>query len=62
MKQFVWMIVLIAFLCGYPSFTKAITTPCSMVLNPIDHALKNAKGVALVYDNIGRTPVILMTG
>ena len=49
MKPFVLGIV-IAFLLFYgPSYSKATTLPCSMVLKPIDHDLKNTNGVALVY-------------
>jgi hypothetical protein len=34
----------------FPSQTSAMTTPCSMVLKPVDPNLKNAMGTALVYE------------
>ena len=40
-------IVFMLFIC--PSYSKAITMPCSMVLKPIDQELKNTTGVALIY-------------
>jgi hypothetical protein len=49
MRPFVLVIFFVSFLVIFPSISKALTLPCSMVLNPIDKELKNAKGVALVY-------------
>ncbi|WP_096273474.1 hypothetical protein [Paucisalibacillus globulus] len=49
MKQFVLVMFTVSFLVICPTYSNAITTPCSMVLNPIDKELKNARGVALVY-------------
>ncbi|PAD66662.1 hypothetical protein CHH83_22850 [Bacillus sp. 7586-K] len=61
MKQLVLVIFIISFLVISPSYTRAITTPCSMVLNPIDKELKNAKGVALVYKVQLRPPSFART-
>ena len=49
MKRFVLLIFTISCLIISPSHSNAITTPCSLVLNPIDTELKNAQGVALIY-------------
>ena len=49
MKQFVLGILIISSLVIYPSQSKAISMPCSMVLEPIDKKLINAKGAALIY-------------
>ncbi|RLL48406.1 hypothetical protein D8M04_03860 [Oceanobacillus piezotolerans] len=49
MKQLLSFLLIFSFLVICPSYSNAITMPCSMVLNPIDKELKNAKGVALVY-------------
>ena len=49
MKPFVLGIVIVSLLFICPSYSKAITMPCSMVLKPMDPELKNTNGVALVY-------------
>ena len=49
MKRFVLLLFTISCLIISPSHSNAITTPCSLVLNPIDTELKNAQGVALIY-------------
>ncbi|MFD3450242.1 hypothetical protein ACFDTO_37315 [Microbacteriaceae bacterium 4G12] len=49
MKQFVLVISLITMFGISPTQTQAVTMPCSLVLEPIDKNLKNAKGAALVY-------------
>jgi hypothetical protein len=33
----------------FPTQLKALTLPCTMVLNPVEDTLSNAKGSALVY-------------
>ncbi len=50
MKQFVLVFFLFATLAMYPSQTNAISMPCSLLLEPVDKNLKNAKGVALIYE------------
>jgi hypothetical protein len=50
MRRFVLAIFLFSiFAIMYPNHTNAITMPCSMVLEPVDKNLKNAKGTALIY-------------
>ncbi|MGG3622858.1 hypothetical protein ABES25_04755 [Bacillus gobiensis] len=49
MKQFVLVIFITAAVIIYPIQINAITMPCSMVLEPVDNSLINAKGAALVY-------------
>ncbi|MDQ0860707.1 hypothetical protein [Bacillus sp. V2I10] len=49
MKQFVLAISLISIFAMNPAQTNAISMPCSMVLEPVDKNLKNAKGTALIY-------------
>ncbi|WP_407272450.1 hypothetical protein [Radiobacillus sp. PE A8.2] len=61
MKQFVLIILTVSFLVICPSYSKAVNTPCSMVLNPIDQELKNTKGVALVYKVQLRPPSFART-
>jgi len=56
MKQFILAIAIISSLVVYPSYSKAIEMPCSMVLEPIDKNLTNAKGVAFVYEVQLRPP------
>lgn len=56
MKQFGLVIFIISILLILPSYSKATTMPCSMVLEPIDKKLTNAKGVALVYEVQLRPP------
>lgn len=49
MKKFFW-ILLIMFICFFPSMeASAASMPCSLVLEPVDNSLPNAKGTALVY-------------
>jgi hypothetical protein len=43
-------IILLVFICSMiPYQTKAATTPCTIVLKPINKNLKNAMGEALIY-------------
>ncbi|MEW5549821.1 hypothetical protein ABGT22_07545 [Peribacillus frigoritolerans] len=49
MKRFVLGIFIISSFVISPLQTSATTMPCSMVLEPIDKKLTNAKGTALVY-------------
>lgn len=49
MKQFVLSIFIMSILVIFPAHTKAITMPCSMVLEPVDKNLTNVKGAALIY-------------
>ncbi len=49
MKQFILIIALATFIL-FPTKSGAVTMPCSMVLDPIDETLTNARGTALVYN------------
>ncbi len=49
MKQIVLAIFMISILVIYPAQSKATNLPCSMVLEPVDKKLTNAKGSALIY-------------
>lgn len=49
MRRFVLVIFLISIFVMYSDQTNAINMPCSMVLEPVDKNLKNAKGSALIY-------------
>lgn len=49
MRRFVLAILLFSIIAMYPNQTNAINMPCSMVLEPVDKNLKNAKGTALIY-------------
>ncbi|AZV61100.1 hypothetical protein [Peribacillus frigoritolerans] len=49
MKRFVLGIFIISTFVISPLQTSATTMPCSMVLEPIDKKLTNAKGTAVVY-------------
>lgn len=49
MKKFILVILSMAFFVVFPFKANAINLPCSMVLEPVDTNLKNAKGTALVY-------------
>lgn len=49
MKQFIWVIFLMVTIFTYPTQSNAISMPCSLVLEPVDKTLTNAKGSALVY-------------
>ncbi|MGJ7913824.1 hypothetical protein [Neobacillus sp. LXY-1] len=61
MKQFVLVMIIISIFVIYPSYAKANTMPCSMVLEPIDKKLTNAKGVALIYKVQLRPPSFART-
>lgn len=49
MKKFILVIFLITIVVVFPAQTIAITMPCSMILEPLDKNLTNAKGSALIY-------------
>ncbi len=50
MKKFILVISLIIITYAiYPAQANAITMPCSVILEPVDKTLINAKGTALVY-------------
>ncbi|SFJ89211.1 hypothetical protein SAMN04487936_10598 [Halobacillus dabanensis] len=49
MKRFILVAMIIFLLVMSPSQVNAISMPCSMVLDPVDQNLINAKGTALVY-------------
>lgn len=49
MKQIILMMLLLSLFVMSPAKSNAITLPCSMVLNPINSELVNAKGTALIY-------------
>ena len=49
MKNFILVISLIVTFTIYPFQANAITMPCSVILEPVDKTLLNAKGTALVY-------------
>jgi len=50
MRRFVLaLFLLFSIFATYPYQTNAINMPCSMVLEPVDKNLKNAKGTALIY-------------
>jgi hypothetical protein len=61
MKQVILVIFMVFVLIICPSYSKAATMPCSMVLEPIDQHLKNAKGTALVYKVQLRPPSFART-
>ena len=61
MKQFVLGIFMVSIFVICPSYSKATTMPCSMVLEPIDKNLANAKGTALVYKVQLRPPSFART-
>ncbi|MBT2701567.1 hypothetical protein J7E79_30425 [Bacillus sp. ISL-40] len=61
MKQLVLVIFIVSIFVIFPSYSKATTMPCSMVLESIDKELKNAKGVALVYKVQLRPPSFART-
>ena len=50
MKKIILVMLFITFFMTYPPQTNAISKPCSLVLEPVDKTLKNAKGTALVYN------------
>lgn len=49
MKGFILGIFIISIFFTYPIQSRAEAFPCSMVLEPIDKKLTNAKGSALIY-------------
>jgi hypothetical protein len=49
MKGFILGIFIISIFFTYPIQSRAAAFPCSMVLEPIDKKLTNAKGAALIY-------------
>ncbi len=61
MKQFILVLSIISIFVICPSYSKATSMPCSMVLEPIDKKLTNAKGVALVYKVQLRPPSFART-
>jgi hypothetical protein len=61
MKQFILGIFIISIFVICPSHSKATIMPCSMVLEPIDKKLTNAKGTALVYKVQLRPPSFART-
>ena len=61
MKKLIWVSSLLLCLVIFPMPSFAVTMPCSMVLNPIDSTLSNAKGSALVYKVQLRPPSFART-
>ncbi|MED3727715.1 hypothetical protein ACT6P6_08155 [Priestia endophytica] len=49
MKKIILVIFLSILVIAYPAETNASKMPCSLILEPVDENLKNAKGVGLVY-------------
>ncbi|WP_027409377.1 hypothetical protein [Anoxybacteroides tepidamans] len=50
MRRFIWMSALvITIIVGAQPIQAASRLPCSVILEPLDRQLMNAKGVALVY-------------
>ncbi|WP_102275332.1 hypothetical protein [Cytobacillus massiliigabonensis] len=49
MKRSIMVIFVLTYLVINPSLIKANSMPCSIVLEPVDHTLTNAKGAALIY-------------
>jgi hypothetical protein len=49
MKKFILVIFLSIIVIAYPTETNASKMPCSLILEPVDENLKNAKGVGLIY-------------
>ncbi|MGQ9007586.1 hypothetical protein ACTXHP_05045 [Bacillus stercoris] len=49
MKRFILVISLMSIIVANPIEANASQMPCSVVLEPVDKNLKNAKGVALIY-------------
>ncbi|MGE7624021.1 hypothetical protein ACQKMD_13455 [Viridibacillus sp. NPDC096237] len=47
-KKFLFLCLIVAFFM-YPSQSNAISVPCSLILEPVDKSLTNAKGEALIY-------------
>ena len=61
MKQFILVIFILSTFVMCPLQPKATSMPCSMVLEPIDKNLTNAKGTALVYKVQLRPPSFART-
>jgi hypothetical protein len=61
MKRFILGILIISTFFIYPLQSKATYSPCSMVLEPIDKKLTNAKGTALIYKVQLRPPSFART-
>lgn len=49
MKKIILVVVICLVVTPFPISPKAETMPCSMILEPADKELTNAKGVALIY-------------
>lgn len=49
MKRFILVLSFLSIIVAYPIQTNASPMPCSVILEPVDKNLKNAKGVALIY-------------
>ncbi|MBT2575194.1 hypothetical protein J7E26_14760 [Bacillus sp. ISL-51] len=49
MKRALLVLSLLAAVVTYPIQTNASTMPCSVILEPVNKNLKNAKGAALIY-------------
>lgn len=49
MRRFAFIIFLAASFFLSPPYTSAATLPCSLILEPVDKSLVNAKGAALIY-------------
>jgi hypothetical protein len=61
MKQIILGIFIVSIFCINPLQSKAATFPCSMVLEPIDKKLENAKSSALIYKVRLREPSFVRT-
>jgi hypothetical protein len=61
MKRLILGIFIISILIIFPLHSNAVTFPCSMVLEPIDKKLENAKGTALIYKVRLRPPSFART-
>ncbi|MDQ1851036.1 hypothetical protein [Bacillus stercoris] len=49
MTRFILVLSLLAATVAYPTQVNASTMPCSLIIEPVDQSLRNAKGVALIY-------------
>ncbi|MEC1404227.1 hypothetical protein [Bacillus subtilis] len=49
MKRFILVLSLLAAVVAYPTQVNASSMPCSVIMEPVDQSLKNAKGIALIY-------------
>lgn len=61
MKLLISSLLLFSYLGIYSSIASAVTMPCSMVLEPVEQNLPNAKGAALVYQVQLRPPSFART-